>query len=214
MNQYLEVFIEESKEHLQLCSEQLLELEKNPNDLSVVNEIFRAAHTLKGMSATMGYEDLANLTHKMENVLDAIRNEKIVLTPETFDTLFLAVDHLEAIVYSIAEGGEGKRDVKDVVEKLQRIEKGEPLVQSAAQEVAAASAVLEKKTESVQNMSSQYDEFELTVLQQSKEQGFTSYEIHIRLREDCLLKAARVFMIFEVLEKIGEVIKSVPELIN
>ena len=96
-----------------------LNLEKNPNDLSVVNEIFRAAHTLKGMSATMGYEDLANLTHKMENVLDAIRNEKIVLTPETFDTLFLAVDHLEAIVYSIAEGGEGKRDVKDVVEKLQ-----------------------------------------------------------------------------------------------
>ena len=209
MNQYLEVFIEESKEHLQLCSEQLLELEKNPNDLSVVNEIFRAAHTLKGMSATMGYEDLANLTHKMENVLDAIRNEKIVLTPETFDTLFLAVDHLEAIVYSIAEGGEGKRDVKDVVEKLQRIEKGEPLVQSAAQEVAAASAFW-KKTESVQNMTSQYDEFELTVLQQSKEQGFTSYEIHITLREDCLLKAARVFMIFEVLEKIGEVIKSVP----
>lgn len=210
MNQYLEVFIEESKEHLQLCSEQLLELEKNPEDLSVVNEIFRAAHTLKGMSATMGYEDLANLTHKMENVLDAIRNEKIVLTPETFDTLFLAVDHLEAIVFSIAEGGEGKRDVKDVVEKLQLIEKGEPLVQSAAQEVAAASSVLEAETESVHTVSSQYDEFELTVLQQSKEQGFNSYEIHINLREDCLLKAARVFMIFEVLEKIGEVIKSVP----
>lgn len=68
MNQYLEVFIEESKEHLQTCSEQLLVLEKNPEDLSIVNEIFRSAHTLKGMSATMGYEDLANLTHKMENV--------------------------------------------------------------------------------------------------------------------------------------------------
>lgn len=210
MNQYLEVFIEESKEHLQMCSEQLLELEKNPEDLVIVNEIFRAAHTLKGMSATMGYEDLANLTHKMENVLDAIRNHKIVLTPETFDTLFLAVDHLEAIVYSIAEGGEGKRDVTDVVEKLQRIEKGEPLVQSAAQEVAAASSVLLEKTESVQNTLGQYDEFELTVIQQAKEQGFTSYEIHIHLREDCLLKAARVFMIFEVLEKIGEVVKSVP----
>lgn len=210
MNQYLEVFIEESKEHLQMCSEQLLELEKNPEDLSIVNEIFRAAHTLKGMSATMGYEDLANLTHKMENVLDAIRNEKITLTPETFDTLFLAVDYLEEIVYSIAEGGEGKRDVTDVVQKLQLIEKGEPLVSSAAQEVAAASSVLDEKTESNQTISSQYDEFELTVLQQSKEQGFNSYEIHINLREDCLLKAARVFMIFEVLEKIGEVIKSEP----
>ena len=81
----------------------------------------------------------------MENVLDAIRNEKINLTPETFDTYFYAVDHLEAMVYSIAEGGDGKRDVTDVVEKLQLIEKGEPLVQSAAQEVAAASSVLDLK---------------------------------------------------------------------
>lgn len=77
--QYLDMFIEESKEHLQACSDQLLELEKNPNDLSIVNEIFRSAHTLKGMAATMGFEDLADLTHKMENVLDAIRNEKSLL---------------------------------------------------------------------------------------------------------------------------------------
>lgn len=208
MNQYLEVFIEESKEHLQLCSEQLLELEKNPEDLSIVNDIFRAAHTLKGMSATMGYEDLANLTHKMENVLDAIRNEKIVLTPETFDTLFLAVDDLEAMVFSIAEGGEGKRDVTQVVEKLQRIEKGESVISIAEQEVATASAVLDPETIDVTN--GHYDEFELTVLQQSKDQGFNSYDIQISLREDCLLKAARVYMIFDVLEKIGEVIKSEP----
>lgn len=209
MNQYLEVFIEESKEHLQLCSEQLLELEKNPEDLSVVNEIFRAAHTLKGMSATMGYEDLANLTHKMENVLDAIRNEKIVVTPETFDTLFLAVDDLEAMVFSIAEGGEGKRDVTQVVEKLQRIEKGESIVQHADQEVAASS-VLEPEITTTNVNNGQYDEFELTVLQQSKEQGFVGYDIQISLREDCLLKAARVFMIFDVLEKVGEVIKAIP----
>ncbi|USK61229.1 chemotaxis protein CheA [Peribacillus asahii] len=205
MNQYLEVFIEESKEHLQMCSEQLLELEKNPDDLSIVNDIFRAAHTLKGMSATMGYEDLANLTHKMENVLDAIRNEQITLQPETFDTLFLAVDDLEAMVYSIAEGGEGKRDVKDVVEKLLLIEKGESLIPMAVSEVAAASAVLEPEI-----VNSEYDEFEITVLQQSRDQGFNSYELKISLREDCLLKAARVFMVFEVLEKIGEVIKSNP----
>ena len=73
-NQYLEMFIEESKEHLQACNEHLLELEKNPEDIAIVNEVFRSAHTLKGMSATMGYEDIANLTHKMENVLDEIRN--------------------------------------------------------------------------------------------------------------------------------------------
>lgn len=206
MNQYLEVFIEESKEHLQTCSEQLLVLEKNPNDLSIVNEIFRSAHTLKGMSATMGYEDLANLTHKMENVLDAIRNSKIFLTPELFDVIFLAVDDLEAIVMSIAEGGDGKRDVTNVVHKLQQIEKGERLDTPAIIETAASSSALEQKEETM----GEYDEFEMTVLQQSKEQGFKSYEISIGLREDCLLKAARVFMVFEVLEKSGEVIKSNP----
>lgn len=206
MNQYLEVFIEESKEHLQTCSEQLLVLEKNPEDLSIVNEIFRSAHTLKGMSATMGYEDLANLTHKMENVLDAIRNSQIVLSPELFDVIFLAVDDLEAMVMSIAEGGDGKRNVMGVVHQLEMIEKGESPVSSTIAELAAASAVLEKEEMTVV----EYDEFEWTVLQQSKDQGFNSFEISIGLREDCLLKAARVFMVFEVLEKSCEVIKSHP----
>ena len=206
MNQYLEVFIEESKEHLQTCSEQLLVLEKNPEDLSIVNEIFRSAHTLKGMSATMGYEDLTNLTHKMENVLDAIRNSQIALSPELFDVIFLAVDDLEAMVMSIAEGGDGKRNVEEVVQQLEMIEKGESPVSSTIAEIAAASAVLEKE----EMTAGEYDEFEWTVLQQSKDQGFNSFEISIGLREDCLLKAARVFMVFEVLEKSGEVIKSHP----
>ncbi|MBU8768600.1 chemotaxis protein CheA [Cytobacillus oceanisediminis] len=205
MNQYLEVFIEESKEHLQACNEQLLELEKNPEDIKIVNEIFRSAHTLKGMSATMGYEDLANLTHQMENVLDAIRNQKIKVNAEILDVVFLAVDDLEAMVQSIAEGGDGKRDVSEAVEKLMLIEKGESPAQSAARAETAA-AIAEPQG----LIKSTYDDFEWTVIQQSKEQGFESYEISIALRADCLLKAARVYMVFEVLEKSGEVIKSTP----
>ncbi|MFY2154251.1 chemotaxis protein CheW [Cytobacillus firmus] len=205
MNQYLEVFIEESKEHLQSCNEQLLELEKNPDDIKIVNEIFRSAHTLKGMSATMGYEDLANLTHQMENVLDAIRNQKIKVNAEILDVVFLAVDDLEAMVQSIAEGGDGKRDVSAAVEKLMLIEKGESPAQSQARaETAAAIA------EPPGPVKSTYDDFEWTVIQQSKEQGFVTYEISIALRADCLLKAARVYMVFEVLEKSGEVIKATP----
>ena len=205
MNQYLEVFIDESKEHLQMCSQQLLELEKNPADLAIVNEIFRSAHTLKGMSATMGYEDLASLTHRMENVLDGIRNEKISLNPVIFDVIFLAVDHLESMVMSIAEGGDGRKDVREVIARLEGIEKGELPDQQAKSQTSAA-AVAEASDSAVLN----YDEFEWTVLQQSKEQGFESYEIAIDLRADCLLKGARVYMVFEVLEKFGEVIKSNP----
>lgn len=203
MSQYLEVFIEESKEHLQTCNEQLLELEKNPENLQIVNEIFRSAHTLKGMSATMGYEDLASLTHQMENVLDAIRNEKISVTPEVLDVIFLAVDDLEAMVESIASGGDGKRNVEDVVKKLVAIESGEAFVETAANQTATAVG-------EVSLPGSSYDEFEITVMQQSKEQGFNTYEIEISLSQNCLLKAARVFMIFEALESLGEVIKSNP----
>lgn len=208
MNQYLEVFIEESKEHLQACNDHLLELEKSPEDISIVNEIFRSAHTLKGMSATMGYEDLANLTHQMENVLDAIRNHKITVTPEVFDVVFLAVDDLEKMVFSIAGGGDGKCDVTDVVSKLKQIEKGESPTGQANQEVTAT--IASSSSPSTDQSKSIYDEFELTVLQQSSEQGFHPYEITIDLRADCLLKAARVYMVFEVLEKIGEIIKSTP----
>jgi two-component system, chemotaxis family, sensor kinase CheA len=204
MSQYLEIFIEESKEHLQSCNQHLLELEKEPDNLTIVNEIFRSAHTLKGMSATMGYEDLANLTHQMENVLDAIRQSKLNVTPELLDIVFSAIDHLEEMVQSISTGGDGKCDVTDVIEKFKQIEKGEkPIALAVNKEIASA---IETKPQS-KNI---YDEFEMTVLQQSAEQGFLTYEMTVTLREDCLLKAARVYMIFEVLEKLGEVIKSNP----
>lgn len=197
-SQYLEIFIDESKEHLQAMNEHLLQLEKDPENLSIVNEVFRSAHTLKGMSATMGYEDLANLTHKLENVLDAIRNQQISVTLDIMDTVFSSVDDLEAMVEDISAGGEGKRNVEAIVQKLLVIEQGE---------AAAALDVLDKPAgETVLH----YDEFERTVIDQSKEQGFSCVEINVSLRADCVLKAARVFMVFEVLEKCGEVIKTVP----
>ncbi|SFA73787.1 MULTISPECIES: chemotaxis protein CheA [unclassified Bacillus (in: firmicutes)] len=205
MNQYLEIFIEESKEHLQSCNEHLLELEKNPENLTIVNEIFRSAHTLKGMSATMGYEDLASLTHQMENVLDAIRNMKIKVSAELLDVVFQAVDDLEAMVHSIAEGGDGKRDVKEVVNKLKLIENGEQ-----PNQINGGTKTVQHPASTAKVIKNSYDDFEKTIFQQSKEQGFNSYEVTIALREDCVLKAARVFMVFEVLEQVGEVIKSTP----
>jgi len=196
MSQYLDVFIDESKEHLQTINERLLELEQTPDDMALVNEIFRSAHTLKGMSATMGFEDLASLTHQLENVLDGIRNRQFVVTPELLDVVFQAVDHLEAMILSIATGGDGKRDVSETVERLKRIEQGEMPDQQAAGE----QPFLEHA----------YGEFEYHVLQQAKEQGFSVYEIRVRLREDCLLKAARVYMVFELLNEAGEIVKSTP----
>ncbi|MDG5470310.1 chemotaxis protein CheA [Jeotgalibacillus sp. ET6] len=206
LNQYLEVFIEESKDHLQNCNTQLLELEKNPHDLKIVNEIFRSAHTLKGMSATMGYEDLANLTHNMENVLDLIRNGNLSVSAAILDVVFLAIDDLEEMITSIAGGGNGKRDVSHVIQKLEMIEHGKEFADNPVLTDDVNNAI--EKEASPSHL--QYDEYERTVIEESMEQGFIAYEIKVRLREDCLLKAARVYMVFEVLEKIGDIVKSSP----
>ncbi|KAA0840559.1 chemotaxis protein CheA [Bacillus paralicheniformis] len=200
MNQYLDVFIEESREHLQTCNEKLLELEKNPTDLQLVHDIFRAAHTLKGMSATMGYEDMAHLTHSLENVLDAIRNEEMTITSEWMDVMFEALDDLEAIVLSIIEGGDGKRDVSEVCAKLDV---------TGANKEAAASAEAPEAASSETKWA--YDEFQRTVIAEAEEQGFKCYEINVALKEDCLLKGVRVYMVFEQLNEIGEVVKTIPE---
>ncbi|KGP92877.1 chemotaxis protein CheA [Pontibacillus chungwhensis BH030062] len=207
MSQYLEVFIEESKEHLQTVNDSLLKLEKNPEDLTIVSEIFRAAHTLKGMSATMNYQDLANLTHKMENVLDLIRNSKIQVDSDLLDIIFDAVDDLEAMVGDIATGGQGERDVQQVVGKLERIEEGELPAKVQDEQVE-----MESKEASTSEISYELnlDEFQRTVLMESAEQGFTNYEITVSLTKDCMLKGARVYMVFEVLEQIGEVAQSAP----
>lgn len=207
-NQYLDMFLDESKEHLQSCTEHLLELEQNPEDLAIVNEVFRSAHTLKGMSATMGYEDIADLTHKMENVLDAIRNEQIGVSTEILDVVFESVDHLEEMVMDIEEGGTGQKDVTTLVDTLNRLASGEELVAEPKTSAVRPTQAAIIPTASAGSVA--LDDFEKTVIEQSLEQNFNAYEITIELRDDCILKAARVFMLFEIFEQAGEVIKSSP----
>ncbi|MUK89894.1 chemotaxis protein CheA [Ornithinibacillus sp. L9] len=203
--QYMDVFIDESTEHLEVLYKKLLDLEKNPNEKSIIDEIFRAAHTLKGMSATMGFQDIANLTHKLENIFDGIRYEKIAVNPNMIDTLFETVDSLNAMVENISNGSNGAREVGPISAKLEAIENGDSLPPAVAT-TEVEEQVISSNLQTIPSL----DEFELSILNESSERGFSNYEITVTLREDCLLKGARVFMVFEVLEKIGEVIRSEP----
>ena len=199
MNQYLSMFIEESKDHLQAMNENLLQLENNPSDISIVQNIFRSAHTLKGMSATMGFEDLAALTHEMENVLDLVRNHKLQMSPPIFDVLFKGLDFLENMVQDIIGGGTGKMDVSAVVTALKGIISGDfkPADKSASSGDAIGSEM-------------ELDEYQYSVLQQSLESGHFVYYIKVSVRDDCVLKAARAYMVFDTIERHGEVVKSSP----
>lgn len=200
-NQYMDIFLDESREHLQSINDHTLQLENEPENLSLVNEIFRSAHTLKGMAATMGFEDIASLTHKMENVLDMIRNEQLAVTTEVIDVLFIAIEYLEEMVRDISDGNDGKKDVRDIVARLDSIGKGEEITPVPAKP---------ESTSKVEGVSVELDEFQLTIVEQAAEQGFSAYQIIVELSEDSVLKGARAYMVFETLEDKGEIIKTTP----
>lgn len=200
LSQYLSMFIDESKEHLQSLNENLLSLESNPQDISIVHNIFRSAHTLKGMSATMGFEDIASLTHEMENVLDMVRNSKIEMNSFIFDCIFKSLDSLESMVEDIIQGGSGKADVSSIVASLRSIVTGDYKVAQAP----SATAVKEP----VKGI--EVDEFQFSILQQSIDAGFLVFYIEVNVNENCVLKAARAYMVFDALERMGEIVKATP----
>lgn len=201
MNQYLSIFIDEANDHLQSLNENMLRLEQQPEDIGIVQVIFRSAHTLKGMSATMEFKDLASLTHEMENVLDLVRNGKLNMNGNIFDTLFKCLDALEAMVQDVINGGTGSGDVAELVERLKAIVKGD---------FGAGSAPKAAAPQAAQPASLMLDQYQLSVLKQSIEGGHRAYFIEVKVREDCLLKAARAYMVFDVLERNGEVVKAHP----
>ncbi|MEK4851603.1 chemotaxis protein CheA [Paenibacillus sp. FSL H7-0756] len=205
MNQYLSMFIDESNDHLQSLNDSMMGLEANPEDLSIVQVIFRSAHTLKGMAATMGFEDLASLTHQMENVLDLVRNNKLRMQDFIFDTLFKSIDALESMVEDITGGGAGKADVTAIVSSLQAIVRGEvPSAGNASAEVTAAASGNASAAQVF------LDEFQYSVLEQSLQEGHQVLYVDVAIRKDCQLKAVRAYMVFDLLERSGEVVKSFP----
>lgn len=207
MNQYLTMFIDESNDHLQSLNKNMLQLESNPTDLGIVQVIFRSAHTLKGMAATMGFEDLASLTHQMENVLDLVRNEKLVMQEFIFDTLFKGLDALESMVQDITAGGAGKAGVSAIVAALQSIVSGhfQPASTSAKQEQAVSASA-----SNLHSAGLVLDQFQYSVLEQSIREGHRVLYVQVSISEESQLKAARAFMVFNNLENCGEIVKAHP----
>jgi two-component system chemotaxis sensor kinase CheA len=208
-NQYLSMFIDESKEHLQAMNDNMLALENAPGDIGIVQHMFRSAHTLKGMSATMGFEDIASLTHEMENVLDLVRNNKLQMESFIFDCIFQSLDALEAMVADIVEGGTGKADVSAIVTDLKAVVNG--TFKAGGSKAAGGESPAAGAASSTQaNVSSLLDQYQLSVLQQSLESGHKAYRIDVTVRKDCVLKAVRAYMVFDALSRLGEVIMTTP----
>ncbi|HHV60376.1 MAG TPA: chemotaxis protein CheA [Clostridiaceae bacterium] len=206
--QYIEVFIEETREHLQNLTQMLLQLEKNPEDKETINEIFRSAHTLKGMSGTMGFESMSGLTHKMEDVLDLIRTDKIMVEPYIVDLLFKCLDSLEEHLESIiSTGNESDNKYIKIIELLEKLI-SESGGSSAAKGHAPGNARIKNGETGFEFLKA--DEYEYGVIMKAREMGMNVFQINVTLDKGCLLKSARTFIVFQALEKHSEIIKAEP----
>ncbi|OCA96933.1 chemotaxis protein CheA [Clostridium beijerinckii] len=210
-SQYMSMFLEESLENLQTLNESLLDLEQNPDDTDKVNEIFRVAHTIKGMAATMGFTDLAELTHKMEDVLAEFREGKLKVTQDVVTVLFDCLDTLEKMVDNVQEGSEEKIDIDGIMKALADIKENGN--KSNVQEETQASEIKsedENKMISGDEFDLDLNQYDTSVIRQAKEKGFNSIELKVTLSENTLLKSARAFLIVKDLEDHGEILKSDP----
>lgn len=209
MSQYLEIFIDESKEHLQTMNEILLVLEGDSENISHIGEIFRIAHTLKGMSGTMGFTKVADLTHKMENLLDLVRNGKLKVNGPIIDALFECFDALESYIDHLEkEGTEGDLDSSSLVKKLEKIANGEAPTDAPSQEKSVSQPV-KAKSENGSDFHISLDDID-DIIQKAFELGVKPYLIRVTLDQGCMLKAARAFIVFNTLERFGEIVKSYP----
>lgn len=216
VSQYLEIFLDESREHIQNLNTQIMDLEQNPESEDTINEIFRAAHSLKGMAGTMGYKRMQTLTHDMENVFSEVRNGNIKVKANMIDILFQCLDALEEYVDNIQNtADEGTNDNAPLIKMLNDVlneGKGAaaaPAAAEAPKETPAAptagSGALEEKWHEIKLDSSQ-----LTVLKEALAQGKKVYGLTVKVQETCILKAARAFLVFKAIEELGEVMVSCP----
>lgn len=211
VSQYLEIFIDETKEHLQSLNTQILELEQDPENENTINEIFRAAHSLKGMAGTMGYKRMQTLTHDMENVFSEVRNGAIKVSSEMIDILFQCLDALDEYLTNIQQSAdEGTNENEALIKALNE--------QMGAKGAAAKSAKKKEQSAEPEGTSEEakkwleikLDDAQKSVIGRAASQGQSVYGVNVTVQDTCLLKAARAFLVFKAIEKYGEIIVSNP----
>ncbi|MGB7366687.1 chemotaxis protein CheW [Carnobacterium jeotgali] len=202
-SKYLDLFFEETDEHLQSLNEQVLELENNPEDSSIVDVMFRSAHTIKGMAATMGYDTMAKLTHKMENVFDLLKQKIIPADATSIALIFDCLDTLSDLVEDLREENDAERDITNLVQRLDHVSSGESALVEAV--------TVEQETGSLLNLSlEKVEDSDLMIIEAAKEDGYNAYVLAIRIDEESSMKNARVYLVMSKLEQHGDVLYSEP----
>ena len=210
VSQYLEIFIDETSEHVQTLSDCIMVLEKEPDNKDTINEVFRAAHSLKGMAGTMGFKRMQHLTHDMENVFQEVRSDKIKVNSAMIDLLFKCLDAIDGYLNNVkASSDEGTEDNEIIIKELNDFI-AEANGAKPAEKVKEAAPAVEKEAPQASGDAA-YLQIELTdaekdSIKAAEEAGLKVYGVTISIQKECLLKAARAFLVFKAVEELGQIL--------
>ena len=210
--EYLKMFFDEAEEYIQSLNEDILTLEQEPDNKEVINSIFRAAHSLKGMAATMGFDSLTNLTHKMENALDLIRNDELYLDTELIDALFYGIDLINELVEDIKRGGEEETNVDDYVKKLNEMIESHRGAPVSGDKISAGSSSGEELTDKgTEELEISLDKDDRKEIFEHSSSGDQILQIEVKFDEDSMLRSVRAYMVLKKAEELGYLVKSEPD---
>lgn len=236
MNQQelLEMFLDESGEHLENLNERVLVLEKTPDDQETINEIFRAAHSLKGTSGSLGFVRLQRLTHDMESVFSLVREGTLTVDSDLVDLLFKCLDAIQEYLGNISNSAdEGTDDNQELLDKLGKYlggnagsDKEAPQKKATKKEASKKDSKSKKESTTAKSESNSQDEssgteshrdivlrmtqFEIDAIKEAEAEGQNCILISVTIDSGCLLKSVRAFMVFKKLEGKAEIIKLSP----
>lgn len=205
---YLGVFLDEVDEQLQILEEEVLHLEQDGEKLQTIQRIFRAAHTLKGSSAAMGFDKMKELTHKVENLFDLIRNQQLQVNTDIINVIFESIDFIKALKEAILNGTIEAIDISPVVNKLEKVKDSA----GTMEDFRPAS----KEEEHLPHIDDVFypevilDVYQKDIVEKAFETGFQVMAIYVSIRQDAMLKSVRAFLIQNNLKEIGEIIAAFP----
>ncbi|MDR1650629.1 MAG: Hpt domain-containing protein, partial [Synergistaceae bacterium] len=210
MNQYLGAFLDEAGDNLEHLNELLLSAEQNPSDTDMINEIFRVAHTFKGMAATMGFNSMAALTHAMEDLLGLVRAGSLALSSEDVDLFFKCLDTLNAMVDAI-RGGQSDQDVdSDHLTKVLHERRDHPQGSVADAVPGAQEFIEDKASRGAEAGGAALTDQEMDWISSAETAGMQVYELKVTLDDSCMLRAARAYMVVTLVGDLGDIIKTAP----
>ena len=206
-NEYKDLFIEEAREHIDTLTKSLLTLEKEPQNIEVVNMLFRSAHTLKGSSGMMGYIDFQDLTHAMEDIFDEMRKGKKP-SSNLISALLECVDALSLKLENIQNTVETEINVANYTQKLKAASE---MPAEEAKDATAPAMVTAGDSESVDPSAIDLSENEKEAVINAESWGERCYFVDLKFSKDCTFKSVRSILVLSKVAELAEIIKTQPE---